>query len=605
MTLTRRITLLNLTIIILLLAAFLVTAVYAGTPTDNYAELKKIQHLNSDNNRLFVAHLLSQVDAQEYVSLRAPIYAYIAKLKTNDGNWRDGKNYLNRAILALDQVKNDSLLIDSFEHISWIFFIRGDYSEDIFYLEKMAELAYKTGNISGQIVASNRLALSYIELELFALATQPLQTALDLARKTKNFDYEFLTILYLVNTRINLNNVNPQEILKLTQVAEGISSKFNNNDGRLLRLKGIIHQQIGDFEAAKHWLILAQKQAKFNHDLRLLQMVSKNLSAIYLVTNQPLLALDYALASLDYNNQMAHSKTRVSIHYLLSKIYQQLGDESNSVKYLRAYADFEYSASHKKRVSLITTMDQHIKNIKRGQKLAELKDSLLINKVTAEENKNKQQLSVFIIILLGLAFCFVIIVFFVHHRMLKAQVLSSMKDELTGLFCRSYLKSYLPAVQSRYERETDNTLSLGVLIIDCDDFKFINDTFGHAGGDKALKAIVNNIITQIREHDLLLRWGGDEFVLICESVSQIQMSELAKRIIRSISDLLIVYDEATLLVTVSAGYALHDKAEKFNFHGLIKAADKLLLATKKSGKNNYLGTEASDLNTHGCTNNFS
>jgi len=84
MTLTRRITLLNLTIIItLLLVAFLVTKVYAKTPVENYAELKKSQHLNSDNNRLFVEDLLNQVDAQAYFSLQAPTYAYIAKLKNN------------------------------------------------------------------------------------------------------------------------------------------------------------------------------------------------------------------------------------------------------------------------------------------------------------------------------------------------------------------------------------------------------------------------------------------------------------------------------------------------------------------------------------------
>ncbi|MBA6340234.1 hypothetical protein H4J59_04395 [Colwellia sp. MB02u-10] len=84
MTLTRRITLLDLTIIItLLLVAFLVTEVYAKTPTENYAELKKSQHLTSDNNCLFIEHLLSQVDAQASFSLQAPPYAYIAKLKSN------------------------------------------------------------------------------------------------------------------------------------------------------------------------------------------------------------------------------------------------------------------------------------------------------------------------------------------------------------------------------------------------------------------------------------------------------------------------------------------------------------------------------------------
>ena len=170
----------------------------------------------------------------------------------------------------------------------------------------------------------------------------------------------------------------------------------------------------------------------------------------------------------------------------------------------------------------------------------------------------------------------------------------SMKDELTGVFCRSYLKNYLPVVQSRFEREPNSELTLGALIIDCDDFKFINDTFGHAGGDKALKAIVDTIKGHIRESDLLLRWGGDEFVLICESISHVQMRDLAKRITQGISDMLIEYDNATLTVTVSAGYALHNKTDDFNFDGLIKAADEFLLATKKLGKNSCLGDKFGD-----------
>jgi len=589
----------------LLLVALLFGEALAQNPRESYAELKALQHLNTNTNRVFVEQLLSQVRGQEYVTLQAPIYAYIAKLKTNDGNWIDGKNYLDQAISALEQVENDNLLIESLEHISWIFFIRGDYSEAIFYVQKMADHAYKIGNIHGQIVALNRLAVSYIELELFELATEPLLVALDLARKTKDVDSEFLTILYLINTRINLDNVNPQKTLGLTRVAKRIASKFNTDDGYLPRLKGVVNQQIGEFDIAEDWFKLAENKAKANHDVRLLQMVSKNLSEFYLLTHKPLLALDYAIASLDYNNQMGHSNTRASIHYLLSQIYQQQGDDKNSLKYLRSYAEFQHSASDKNTVSLITTMDKRIENIKRQQQLAELENLSLSNKVMTQENKNRQQFFIFIIVALVLIFCFFIIVFIIHHYMLKAQIVLSMKDELTGVFCRSYLKNYLPAVQSRFERETDSTLSLGALIIDCDDFKFINDTFGHAGGDKVLKAIVNNISTQIREHDLLLRWGGDEFVLICESVSRTQMSELANRIIASIGDMLIEYDQATLSVTVSAGYALHDRAESFNFDGLIKSADEFLLATKKSGKNSYLGDDISDTNLDNYINNAS
>lgn len=562
-----------------------------------YGALKELQNINTNANRRFVKSLLSEVSEPRYNNLQAPIYAYIARLKVNDGNWHDGKNYLEVAIARLDLVEDNTLLFESLENISWIYFIRGNYSDAILYVQKMTELAYSTGDISGQITALNRLALSYIELEFFELAIEPLKKALVLARKNKDVDNEFLAVLYLINAQLNVDNVDAQETLALTLVAENIPSTLNNNDGYLARLKGLVNQKIGDHGKAEQWFTLAEKKAKISHDVRLLQMVSKNLSELYLANNKPLLALDYAIATLEYNNQMGHKNARAAIHYLLSDIYQQLNDDKNSLKYLRAYTEYQHSKNDKDTINIINTMDKRLDDIKRSQKMAELDNALLINKVMAQENENKQQFFIFIIIALLLIFCSFIVVFVIHHRMLKAQLILSMKDELTGIYCRNYLNDYLPAVQSRFERETNEDLSLGVLILDCDDFKFINDTFGHAGGDKALKAIVDTINVQIREQDLLLRWGGDEFVVICESVTQTQMREFAKRIIASIGDMLIEYDEATLLVTISAGFALHDKAEAFDFYGLIKVADELLLATKKSGKNNYLGNQRNNLST--------
>ena len=582
-------------VVFLLLALLAPTSSYADEALENYNKLKDLQHLNTDINRNFINQLLVKISQDSYQLLRAPIYANIAKLKTNDGNWLEGKNYLDLAISSLAKTTDDELLIESLESISWIFFIRGNYSDAIFYVQKMADLAYETENQRGQIAALNRLSLSYLELELFELAIEPLELALELARKTNNYDSEFLATLYLINARVKLNGFDPEETLVLTLVAERISSKFNIDDGYLPRLKGVVHQQIGNFDAAERWLKIAEERATLKHDVRLLQMVSQSLSEFYLENNQPWLALDYATASLNYNNQMQHLNGQAALHYLLSEVYQQLGDEASSLKYLRSYADFQHSASDKNTVSLLTTMDKRIENIKRKQKLAELENSLLANKVAVKESENEQQVFIFTIVGLVLIFGFIIIVFLVHHRMLKSQISLSMKDELTGAYCRSYLKGYLPAVKSRFERNSSNDLSIGALIIDCDDFKFINDTFGHAGGDKALKEIVNTLSSQIREHDLLLRWGGDEFVIVCESINQQQIRELAKRITTSISDMQIHYDDIILTVTVSVGYALHNKAEHFNFDGLIKSADEFLFATKKSGKNNWLGDNFNEL----------
>lgn len=570
---------------------FFVSTALAQKPSEHYAQLKKLPHINTDKNRLFVEQVLNQVQSKPYVIWQAPIYAYIAKLTTKQGNWTDGKRYLEQAISRLELVDNDNLMIDAFESISWVYFIRGNYVQAIFYLQKMSDYAHNSHHARGQIIALNRLALSYIELELFDLAIAPLQSALALARQTKDFDNEFLALLYLINARINLANIDPKDTLALILTAEKIPSKFNAGAGYLPRLKGIVNQQLDNYPLAEQWLKVAEDLANKNHDIRLLQMVSQSLSGLYMATDQALLARDYALTSLTYNNQMDHASARADIFYLLSKIYQQLGDDKNALKYSRGYAEYQHSASDKNIVSLLNAMAKRVETSKHQQKLTELENSLLNNKISRQIKEKQQQLYIFLIIVLVLVFCFFFGIFVNHHRMLKAQIDLSMKDELTGAFCRSYLRTYLPAAQSRFEREQDKELSIGALIIDCDDFKFINDTFGRAGGDKALIAIVDNISSHIREHDVLLRWGGDEFVLICESVSEIQMRELANRIIRSISDMHIVYEEATLTVTVSAGYALHEKTEDFNFDSLIKAADEFLLVAKKSGKNNCLGDD--------------
>ncbi|SEL54698.1 diguanylate cyclase (GGDEF) domain-containing protein [Colwellia chukchiensis] len=583
-----------LILIPLLFVMFAFKESYAQEPLSSYHELKTIPHLNSDENRRFVAQILSEIEQAKYLKLQAPIYAYIAELKTNKGNWIDGRNYLVLAIATLKHVSNDHLLIDALASISAIFIMRGNYSDAIFYVQKLAEHSFETGNSRGQIIALNRLAKSYIELELYQLALEPLQKAIQLAQQTKNYDSELLATRYLIKLRNNLPEADPQETFTLMNKAERIPVQGKLDDGYWYRLKGVVNQGLGNFSAAKRWYALAYTKASSSHDVHLLQMVNKSFAELYLALNQPILALDYASESLRYNRQTAHLNNRAAIHYLLSNIYQQMGDDKSSLKYLRTYADFQRLAREKNTVSLLTTMDKRLSSIKSQHKQEALKNSLLTNKIEAQESEKKQQFFIFIIVALTLVFCFFLLVFIARQRILKAQMLLSMKDELTGIYCRSYLKEFLPAMQSRLDREPDKTLSLGALILDCDDFKFINDTFGHDGGDKALKAIVNTIKTQIREHDLLLRWGGDEFVLLCEAITQVQMRELTERIVAAVSDMVIEYDEHSLTVTVSAGYAIHDRNQSFNFDALIKEADEFLLASKKAGKNSYLGEEFVD-----------
>lgn len=164
-----------------------------------------------------------------------------------------------------------------------------------------------------------------------------------------------------------------------------------------------------------------------------------------------------------------------------------------------------------------------------------------------------------------------------------------MKDSLTGAYGRSYLQHYLPGAMARYLRATNEKESFGVIAIDCDDFKLINEKHGHAGGDIALKAIVDTLMVQIRSNDHLFRWGGDEFILMCEQVSESQLNEISQRLTSSVNKLSIEYDQLIMTPTISVGYALHEKEGEFDLGRLLKRADKYLYQTKRSGKNSFVG----------------
>ncbi|MGB0899778.1 MAG: GGDEF domain-containing protein, partial [Psychrobium sp.] len=178
---------------------------------------------------------------------------------------------------------------------------------------------------------------------------------------------------------------------------------------------------------------------------------------------------------------------------------------------------------------------------------------------------------------------------FIRHRLMAMKVAISMKDALTGAYARSYLKHFLPLVKQSLIKDTNLETSFGLMLIDCDDFKKINDKFGHGGGDVALKKIVETIKAEISDQDTLFRWGGDEFVLMCQSVSKAQLNDISSRINKAVCNLNIIYGEAAIHPTISIGYALHARNNPLNLDELLKVADDYLYQSKRAGKNSVFG----------------
>jgi len=155
-------------------------------------------------------------------------------------------------------------------------------------------------------------------------------------------------------------------------------------------------------------------------------------------------------------------------------------------------------------------------------------------------------------------------------------------DPLTGLINRAESLRLL-------ERATENAgAELAVFFLDLDQFKFVNDTLGHAAGDEFLQAVASRLIGCLRPHDTVARFGGDEFLMLCPDIcSADQARTFGRRIIAALAEPLPVYGR-TVALSVSIGIALHPahSGPGAGAGDLVAEADLAMYSAKRSGRNN-------------------
>lgn len=169
------------------------------------------------------------------------------------------------------------------------------------------------------------------------------------------------------------------------------------------------------------------------------------------------------------------------------------------------------------------------------------------------------------------------------YRQLKEHLYKlSIKDPLTGLYNRRYLED---EVEKEIERCQRYKLNLGVIMIDIDHFKEINDTFGHDSGDFVLKIIGNLLISNIRKSDLACRYGGEEFTVILIEQNLVETKNKAENLRKLIESQKIVYQEQCFLkITASFGVANYPQ-DGLTLSSLLRAGDVALYYSKHHGRN--------------------
>ncbi|GKW24704.1 hypothetical protein PEC311524_22980 [Pectobacterium carotovorum subsp. carotovorum] len=171
-----------------------------------------------------------------------------------------------------------------------------------------------------------------------------------------------------------------------------------------------------------------------------------------------------------------------------------------------------------------------------------------------------------------------------NKKSIKRIELISNHDALTGMLNRRSLNQHMMNVINSM-RDGENKM-MSLLVLDIDHFKKINDTYGHTIGDHVIREFSATLKQYTRPQDLLCRWGGEEFLIIIQGLSENDCLEIAERI-RSIIEgsSLAISNGHTVRCTTSIGVSFFHLESIEDFHEAFKEADKLLYMAKEQGRN--------------------
>ena len=165
-----------------------------------------------------------------------------------------------------------------------------------------------------------------------------------------------------------------------------------------------------------------------------------------------------------------------------------------------------------------------------------------------------------------------------HDRLQRLAAL----DPLTGVYNRRF---GLGRLHEEFGRALRANSPVGVIMLDLDRFKSVNDTYGHQVGDRLLTSVASIIASILREGDILIRYGGEEFLAVLPAASSEDIRAIGERVRRAIEESSLVEGSQTVRITVSIGGAAYPNQNVESEETLVELADEALYAAKQSGRN--------------------
>lgn len=355
----------------------------------------------------------------------------------------------------------------------------------------------------------------------------------------------------------------------------------------------------GDNVAALDHAVRAATLARMVDDKRGLTVATANEGIAMSRLGRVQEGIDKLNASIDMAGRIGHKGYVVGITHELVLVLEKAGRYHEALDATQQVAALNREITRQERERAVMELQEKYAAERRNREIERLEAENRLQEAEVRARTWQQRLWVAMVVALLLA------AFPIVRRLLKARRANrrlkaananlaeqSAHDPLTGVFNRRHFQTLMAqhgiaAGRGALDRGDDEEC-VGLVLLDIDHFKAINDTRGHAAGDLVLVEVARRLQALVRDRDAVVRWGGEEFVLVLPGASVAGLTVLAPRILRTIGSEPVRAGNTAIDVTVSAGCVAFPVNREKRWEDALQLADAAMYLAKQRGRNRAL-----------------
>lgn len=483
----------------------------------------------------------------------------LAFLNNDVGNYTEALTNSLRALEMLEAIGGGGaealpVMIDILGTMSWTYRGYSDYGAAAEYGMKALKLAEELGDRQRQARLLNILGNIYADSNDLDAAVEMSERALRLYSELGQASGESVVLNNLALTYLQRGDGDRA----LWACSESLRIAHEKNIAAValtaLSTLGEIHLGLKEYAQAEHDLrhalaLARERGARYDEYLNL-----QNLGKVHFNQGDAAAALGVFREALSVAEALNDRVGQSQCHQLMSEAHEILGAVTAALEHFKrfhALKETVFNENASKRLAGLQVTHQ-VETAKRDSEIQYLRTIELKKEI--EERKAAQA---------------------------ALEVLANI-DSLTGLLNRREFFS-LGELEVQRAQLTDQPIT--AILFDVDHFKRINDTFGHAVGDQALAHVAQVVRQNLREGELIGRYGGDEFVILLPGSNRAQGWQVAERLRTGLAGQSIATQRGVLALTLSLGIAEANAAQAVGLEGLLDLADQALYAAKQAGRN--------------------